>query len=40
MLLLKDVGFELEQICDIYYNSKIQNPNNVWYIVELKYIEK
>lgn len=39
-LLLKNDGFEVEKTCDIYYNSKFQNKNNLWYIVELKYIGK
>ncbi len=39
-LLFKNAGFEVEKTCDTYYNSKFQNKNNLWYIVELKYVGK
>lgn len=40
VLLLKNAGVEFEKICDIYYNSKFQNANNLWYIVKLEYVGK
>lgn len=40
ILLFKNCGFDSKRTCDIYYNSKIQNANNLWYIIELKYIGK
>ena len=33
--VLEDTNFEIEEICDVYYNSKIQNKSNLWYIVKL-----
>lgn len=37
--LLKYAKFEIKGLCDTYYNSKFQNKNNLWYIVELRYNE-
>lgn len=38
--VLEDTNFEIVRTCDTYYNSKYQNKNNLWYIVEIRYVEE
>lgn len=36
--LLEASGFEQSDELEVYYNYKLQTKDNLWYIVELKYI--
>ncbi len=37
LIVLSDTNFEIEDVCDIYYDSKLQNKSNLWYIVKIRY---
>mgnify|MGYP001041028127 CR=1 FL=1 len=36
---LKKSNFEIKELCDIYYNPKFQNANNLWYILEINFVK-